>query len=114
MSLMLQDQQHERTDRSEHCITNNNNSNNNNNGCKSEYLALSFAGADFSQNVPSLPDNLAVLPQEDMTIVLWNFVVMDHRRLRLVITASSREIGCLLYTSPSPRDRQKSRMPSSA
>ena len=25
-----------------------------------------------------------------------------------------RDIGCLLYTSPSPRDRQKSRMPSSA
>ena len=24
------------------------------------------------------------------------------------------KIGCLLYTSPSPRDRQKSRMPSSA
>ena len=23
-------------------------------------------------------------------------------------------MGCLLYTSPSPRDRQKSRMPSSA
>ena len=29
--------------------------------------------------------------------------------------SSRREIGtCLLYTSPSPRDRQKSRMPSSA
>ena len=27
---------------------------------------------------------------------------------------SAREEGCLLYTSPSPRDRQKSRMPSSA
>ena len=26
----------------------------------------------------------------------------------------SRMYGCLLYTSPSPRDRQKSRMPSSA
>ena len=26
----------------------------------------------------------------------------------------SLSIGCLLYTSPSPRDRQKSRMPSSA
>ena len=25
-----------------------------------------------------------------------------------------KAIGCLLYTSPSPRDRQKSRMPSSA
>ena len=28
--------------------------------------------------------------------------------------ASSSYITCLLYTSPSPRDRQKSRMPSSA
>ena len=26
----------------------------------------------------------------------------------------AKNIGCLLYTSPSPRDRQKSRMPSSA
>ena len=26
----------------------------------------------------------------------------------------SQRDGCLLYTSPSPRDRQKSRMPSSA
>ena len=30
------------------------------------------------------------------------------------ITASSLVKVCLLYTSPSPRDRQKSRMPSSA
>ena len=28
--------------------------------------------------------------------------------------AKCSEIACLLYTSPSPRDRQKSRMPSSA
>ena len=27
---------------------------------------------------------------------------------------SGEDISCLLYTSPSPRDRQKSRMPSSA
>ena len=26
----------------------------------------------------------------------------------------ARGVGCLLYTSPSPRDRQKPRMPSSA
>ena len=31
---------------------------------------------------------------------------------QLVVTDSLK--GCLLYTSPSPRDRQKSRMPSSA
>ena len=29
-------------------------------------------------------------------------------------TGSDQLTGCLLYTSPSPRDRQKSRMPSSA
>ena len=28
--------------------------------------------------------------------------------------ANTWDYGCLLYTSPSPRDRQKSRMPSSA
>ena len=27
---------------------------------------------------------------------------------------TKQELACLLYTSPSPRDRQKSRMPSSA
>ena len=34
--------------------------------------------------------------------------------LRDVFTMGARPIACLLYTSPSPRDRQKSRMPSSA
>ena len=33
----------------------------------------------------------------------------NGRELDMLLTA-----GCLLYTSPSPRDRQKSRMPSSA
>ena len=31
-----------------------------------------------------------------------------------IINVASSSIDCLLYTSPSPRDRQKSRMPSSA
>ena len=30
------------------------------------------------------------------------------------VSKSAKKKGCLLYTSPSPRDRQKSRMPSSA
>ena len=32
----------------------------------------------------------------------------------LLVTSMDRDGTCLLYTSPSPRDRQKSRMPSSA
>ena len=31
-----------------------------------------------------------------------------------VLSFQAKYEGCLLYTSPSPRDRQKSRMPSSA
>ena len=31
-----------------------------------------------------------------------------------IIFVSAKDTDCLLYTSPSPRDRQKSRMPSSA
>ena len=34
--------------------------------------------------------------------------------LDFTITGSGKALTCLLYTSPSPRDRQKSRMPSSA
>ena len=46
-------------------------------------------------------DHLENSPHADNTIVvLWS----DH----------GWHLGCLLYTSPSPRDRQKSRMPSSA
>ena len=32
----------------------------------------------------------------------------------IVLNRTAFYPGCLLYTSPSPRDRQKSRMPSSA
>ena len=32
----------------------------------------------------------------------------------LMLVEQQNAKGCLLYTSPSPRDRQKSRMPSSA
>ena len=31
-----------------------------------------------------------------------------------ILLAQDQQLVCLLYTSPSPRDRQKSRMPSSA
>ena len=35
--------------------------------------------------------------------------------VRVIMTGAAKAfITCLLYTSPSPRDRQKSRMPSSA
>ena len=36
------------------------------------------------------------------------------KSLGLALSYTALNNGCLLYTSPSPRDRQKSRMPSSA
>ena len=37
-----------------------------------------------------------------------------HKRTSQIVKAHTQAEICLLYTSPSPRDRQKSRMPSSA
>ena len=39
-------------------------------------------------------------------------VVLDGKERELPVIEST--IGCLLYTSPSPRDVEESRMPSSA
>ena len=41
-------------------------------------------------------------------------IFYDNRIGCLPIVSKGKLVGCLLYTSPSPRDRQKSRMPSSA
>ena len=55
-----------------------------------------------------------------LTALLANIVpageftrVLDEASGKMVVVADSFHY-CLLYTSPSPRDRQKSRMPSSA
>ena len=40
--------------------------------------------------------------------------VTEYDQMVAMVEAARARWGCLLYTSPSPRDRQKSRMPSSA
>ena len=85
---------------------------------------------------------LSMYPKEDRRLASANVQVLDARPLRLAVSivplavmyrafaplrpliarlepavpfiAESDLYLCLLYTSPSPRDRQKSRMPSSA
>ena len=39
---------------------------------------------------------------------------LDEALTPEILEAGRKTTSCLLYTSPSPRDRQKSRMPSSA
>ena len=40
--------------------------------------------------------------------------VIDYDEELVICVGSSNRKSCLLYTSPSPRDRTRSRMPSSA
>ena len=52
-------------------------------------------------------------------MALWGVSDSDESKPKYLTTADAKNCiakpeGCLLYTSPSPRDRQKSRMPSSA
>ena len=64
------------------------------------------AGYDVSSRTQEVRDRIGICPQHD---VLWpQLTAREH------LEVYSMFKGCLLYTSPSPRDRQKSRMPSSA
>ena len=47
-------------------------------------------------------------------MLLHRIVAVIHFLQGLFMLFGGKFIACLLYTSPSPRDRQKSRMPSSA
>ena len=53
---------------------------------------------------------IRIFTDEDIVgeAAVWNATYFEYDKY----TAES--LSCLLYTSPSPRDRQKSRMPSSA
>src|SRR5678810_718121 len=60
-------------------------------------------------------------PEYLLSVERWPFhteppdhLVLLSYLLDLSVSQSSTLMPCLLYTSPSPRDRQKSRMPSSA
>src|SRR5665213_3049882 len=54
-------------------------------------------------------------PARPVSFTLWDLVSDYPGELSAIGTRADRLLhdGCLLYTSPSPRDRQKSRMPSS-
>ena len=62
----------------------------------------------------SLPIIIHILSGREQSIVQFGSI----RFLKPSESDAARSLGmsqyCLLYTSPSPRDRQKSRMPSSA
>ena len=65
-----------------------------------------FKPVDATTN-PSLLLKAASLPQ-------YKSLIAEATQWAQGLELNDRDRFCLLYTSPSPRDRQKSRMPSSA
>ena len=47
-------------------------------------------------------------------VLLTGFIALAFFKMAVVTSSEGQIIGCLLYTSPSPRDKRQSRMPSSA
>ena len=59
--------------------------------------------------------SIASMPEYDYIIEIWKLEAGKYSYHQLFKSKDPDQPSiCLLYTSPSPRDRQKSRMPSSA
>ena len=82
------------------------------------------ANIPYTQNTPyinTIPPEAEVKSNGDQNIerkirslIRWNAAAMVVRANKKFPELGGHIGTCLLYTSPSPRDRQKSRMPSSA
>ena len=70
-------------------------------------LGLGLTGQDFLRVVKQPKDFLVGLICQLILLPIIAFLLLKIFNLPL-------EIACLLYTSPSPRDKRQSRMPSSA
>eukprot|EP01017_Pseudomicrothorax_dubius_P031076 TRINITY_DN392_c0_g1_i5.p1 TRINITY_DN392_c0_g1~~TRINITY_DN392_c0_g1_i5.p1 ORF type:complete len:161 (-),score=29.12 TRINITY_DN392_c0_g1_i5:17-499(-) len=104
---------------------------------KGKYLALIFYPFDFTYVCPTEliaysdaldkfkaigAEVIAMNTESIYTHLAWTKTARNEggvQGLRIPLLSDfgkniAKSYGCLLYTSPSPRDRQKSRMPSSA
>ena len=73
---------------------------------KSEPIGIGYTAKQMRKKKPINNEYLVdITPLTDNQKILFD----SYNQQKNVVA-----YGCLLYTSPSPRDRQKSRMPSSA
>ena len=75
-----------------------------------------FASSSLGRYVDEEPDAFRTCFERDRDRIVHSktFRRLKHKTQVFINPDGDHFITCLLYTSPSPRDRQKSRMPSSA
>ena len=81
--------------------------------------AVATLAADFDENAGLRPGYKLKLNSYDLGVDIElndaiNRIRFEHPEVRTVVVTSAKDKVCLLYTSPSPRDRTRSRMTSSA
>ena len=81
------------------------------------FYNLELAGLMFMPNINQ--DKVSHIKEIKDSVTLFNDMKSKRRNIQVLSLGTSSDYkecikACLLYTSPSPRDRQKSRMPSSA
>ena len=82
-------------------------------GPRKLYAAIKFFLYTLTGSVLMLLGILTLYFQYNTQFGVYTFEIAELMKLDLPL-ATQQFVFCLLYTSPSPRDRQKSRMPSSA
>ena len=90
----------------------------------SNFLSSNILNSFQSKKVDSqtLEELESVLISADISLDVVEKLINSVRKVKaseqditnVVLETLAKEIDCLLYTSPSPRDRTRSRMPSSA
>ena len=77
------------------------------------FLRIPLSAMFMQQGLSKLPVDGAVAEAWGLPYIVWWFVTWGEIGAAIGLIAGGL-LGCLLYTSPSPRDRSLSRMPSSA
>ena len=80
---------------------------------KRAYFSARFKVNDVDQNDFIIGLQITDTTPLDVSDGVY-FISVDGSAALLLNVEKDNSVDCLLYTSPSPRDRQKSRMPSSA
>ena len=85
----------------------------------SKYSNITFKGFRRENGRVGVRNHVLILPVDDISNAACEAVANNVKGTMAIPHAYGRlqfgeDLDCLLYTSPSPRDKRQSRMPSSA